>query len=309
MIDYSTTERIASVKRRASVPTNQNLFLDSDFVKILSDGLIDTVLPMIMSVREDYFLTYQDTLVGAGVSSLNIPVRAVGGKLKDVVFVDPSTGNATEDLPRLSYADISLYQPADYIKMRGFYVEGDKVKFFPPDIAEGKTVRLYYFRRPSRLVEVSATGKVVAINTTTKEVQLNNVPTTWTTSTELDVIEGVPPFKSLADDVNVTLIAGFVLTFLTLPTGLAVGDYIAEAMESPIPQIPFEAFGYLDQLGAVKVIEAVGTTEEVQKHAAMAQALEKKLFTMLTPRVDNAPQKIVSRNGLFRSARGMYWPR
>lgn len=305
--DYTTTELIASVKRRATVPTNQNLFEDRDFVKVLSDELLATVVPRILSVREDYFVAYKDTTVVAGTQVYTIPTRAIGGKLKDVVIVDPTNGNAIQNLPRLTYQDISLYQPGNGCGLYGFYLEGNNVHLYPTDAFATKTLRVYYYRRPSRLVQTSSCGKVTNIVGTL--VTLDLVPSSWTASTELDAIAGRPGFEPLQDDFNASSIAGFDLSFATLPTGLQVGDYIAEAGESPIAQIPYDAFSWLSQLGAVKCVEAIGNSTELQNHQAMAQKLEAQLMNLIAPRVDEESKKIVSRRGIFRASRGVLWPK
>ena len=73
-------------------------------------------------------------------------------------------------------------------------------------------------------------------------------------------------FQSLGDDLAITAMPdSSSLTFTeTLPTDLAVGDYVALAGKSPIAQIPYEAHHLLAQLGAIKVNEALGDMQGMQ---------------------------------------------
>jgi hypothetical protein len=304
--DYSSTELIASIKRRAAIPTVQNLFQDADFVDMASDELQSSLVPKMMAVREDYFSKHTDTLITSGTNDFAIPSRAVGQKLKDVIIVN-SDGWAIQNLPRLSYTDISLYSPTDYVRLFGFYLEGTTLKLWPVNTWADKYLRIYYYRRPNRLVLPSQAGKVTNIVGTT--VTVDNVPTTWTTGTLVDLIAGRPGFDSLADDKAITGVAGFDLSFASVPTGLQVGDWIAEAGESPVPQIPYEGFSWLAQATACKVVEAIGNTNELQVHQAKLKILEDHFMSVLSPRVDEEPKKIVSRKGIFRFGKFRSWLR
>lgn len=307
-LDYTSTAVIADLKRRGKIPTNQNLYQETDLAAILSAEINDTILPRIMSVREDHFVTFKDTLIVTGTDSYAIPQRAVGGKLKDVVIVD-NLGTVLEDLPRLTYTDVSLFSPMDYVKLYGFYLQGDDVRLYPNASGwNGRYLRQYYFRRPNKLVVTTAAGKITAINTGTLEVTLDNAPSTWTAATTFDVIAGRPNFRSVVDDAVITNIAGSVLTFTSV-TGFTVGDYVAEAGESPVPQIPYDAFGWLAQRGALKAVESIANQQELAAHIAAATDQEARFIDKITPRVDDAPKKIVSRKGIFRASRRLTWPR
>jgi hypothetical protein len=260
-----------------------------------------------MAVRENYFVANSDTLVVSGQKAYPIPTRAIGDKLKDVVIVD-ADGNPIDELVLIPDNEVGSGQIVSQNSGQGFYIEANNVILYPDETAwVGRYLRMRYFRRPNRLVPVTSTGKVT--NIAGLVVTLDNVPTTWTTATELDVIQGKPPFNSRADGITVAGIAGFDLTLLALPTGLVIGDYFAEAQESPIPQLPVDSFGWLAQRGAIKALESVGNPAELQAHVAMADRMAIKFLTKITPRVDDQPKKIISRNGIFRNTRRTIWPR
>jgi hypothetical protein len=299
-VDYTTTELIANLKRRASVPTNQSLFENSDFLGLMSDEMESVLVPLILAAREGYFATYSDTLLVAGTNTFDIPDRAVGGKLQDVLIVD-SDGNTIQDLPSLNSHDQGIDTDDLERQMYGFFMEGMRVRLFPADNWVGYYLRMKYYRKPNRLVTEASAGQVTAIDTGTNTVTLGNVPTTWSTSTTFDVIEGRPHFRSLADDQAITALSGYDLTFSSLPTGLVVGDWVAEAGESPIPQVPFEAFKWLAQAGACKVVEALGKTSELQAAQGKLNVLENAFLKLISPRVDYAPKKIIPHHGIFRS--------
>jgi hypothetical protein len=263
------------------------------------------IVPLIMSSMEEYFVTKLDTVIAVDQTDFLVPPRAIGGKLKDLKILE-SDGSEI-DLVRLNLTDISNTDIGDISRLSGFYMRGNFVVLHPKNTHDGKSLRQYYFRRPNRLVPTDNAGKIVSINTGTNEVQLDNVPTTWDTSDTFDVIQGEPPFEARGEDQAITLVAGSVLTFSSLPATMAVGDYVAEAGESPIPQIPYEAFPLLTQRGAIKVLEAL-SPKAVQAAQQEYGNIHKTFLTLCQPRVDNAPKKLVSRHGIWKARGPVSWP-
>jgi hypothetical protein len=309
--DYTTTELIADVKQRASVPTNQNLITDTALIRFLDNKLKSDLVPLVISAREEYFVHTFDhaiTTASADTNEYKIPPRAIGMKLKDVTIVS-SNGNDENPVPRLTYRDKALPAFTDYQRIWGFWVKANYIKLHIRTTFIGDTLRLYYFRRPNRLVATSRAGEITNIDVPTKVVTLDNAPTDWTTNTTFDVIKGEPGFHSVADDQTITNKTGFDLTFSSLPDDMEVGDFVAEAGESPIPQIPWEGFPLLAQLGAIKILEALGDKTGWQVATQEYQVLRTEFLKLLSPRVDDQPQRIVARKGIWRTRGAQYWRR
>lgn len=304
-VDYTTTALIANLKRRASIPASQALFNEATMLEFLSDEMLSLLVPQVMSVREKYFETFTDYTLVSGTDTYIVPRRAIGGKVANFTFVDANG----EELPceRLSTKDVEYTSTLDGGHLSGALIRGNHIHMLP-DAATfvPLSLRVYYYRRPNRLVKESQAGKVTAI--VGSVVTLNNTPTSWTTSTTFDAIKGSPGFETLADDSTINTLSGNDLTFDTVPTGLAVGDWIAESGESPVPQIPYELHATLAQMGATKVLEALGDQAGLQAGQAKQQIQEKNALTLLTPRVEDKPKKLVSRKGLWRQG-GSLWRR
>jgi hypothetical protein len=167
------------------------------------------------------------------------------------------------------------------------------------------------FRRPNNICLTSAAGQVSVINTLTNEVTLLNCPTTWVVTDTFDVIMGKPGFKSRADDATITNIdtTTKVLTFTTLPTGLAVGDWVALSGFSPITQIPYEVFNILEQRVVIKMLEEMKDSEGLKNAADVYKDMTDKFRTLVSPRADGSPKRIVRSSVLFgdRRSRGNWW--
>lgn len=301
-IDYSVNSLLASVKQRSMNADNQNLLSDEDIVRIASEELQGSLLPYILSVKQEYYVTNQDQTYVPGTTRYNIPQRATGTKLRDVMLVD-NMGNevllnfVNEEDMKSSWA----YAPYQF----GFVMTDYSINLVLGNNLGSGTysyVRLKYFRRPNTLCTTGVSGnagQVVSFNPGTKTITLDFAPTTWTTATQFDIINSMPPFQSRADDQAISMIAGFVLTFVNdLPSNLAVGDWVSEANFSPIPQMPVECHRVLEVLTAARILQYTGDPA-FSVMQAMAESMKRDLIQVLSPRVDGSPQKIPIRNRLW----------
>lgn len=301
-IDYSINALLTSVKQRSMNASNQNLLSDADIVRIASEELQGTILPFIESVKNEYYVTNKDLAFVNGTSRYDIPQRATGTKLRDVCLLD-NQGNEVllnyinpEDM-KSSWA----YSPYQF----GFYPTDYSINIVLGNlIGSGNytSVRMIYFRRPNTLCTTGVSGnagRVVSFNTGAKTITLDAAPTTWTASTQFDIVNSMPPFQARTEDAAISMIAGFVLTFVNdLPSGLSVGDWVSEANFSPIPQMPVECHRVLECLTAARILQYTGDPA-FSVMQAMAESMKKDLSQILSPRVDGSPRKIPMRNRLW----------
>jgi len=297
-IDYTTRSLLASVKVRSMNADNQNTFTDDDMIRIASEELQAVLIPFIESVKGEYWVQIYDVPFIQGQMYYTLPERATGTKLRDICLLDMQ-GNEI----LLNYINIEdmksswAYAPYQF----GFYPQDNQARLVLGNLlgsANYQSVRMRYFRRPNTLINTDQAGQVLNINTLTNEVTLTAVPTTWTTATLVDCINSKPPFQSRVDNQVLTGIAGFVLTFSSLPTGLSVGDWVSEANFSPIPQIPVEAHRLLETLTAARILQYSGDPSFTVFQQEAEQA-KRDLITVISPRVDGSPRKIPIRNRLW----------
>ncbi len=298
-IDFTSTALIKTIKDDALLPNSQITYSDQDLVDILSRELLSDIVPMIMSVREEYMVFLVDQPIVTTVNKYMIPTRAIGEKLRDVVLVD---ANGFEiKIPRLEpeYTK-GLFVPLTLFT--GFFFQDDQIVFYPDTSTLGAyTLRMKIFRRPNNIILTSKSGQITAINS--NAVTVGNVPTTWTIDTDFDVIQGIPPFRAWGEDQEITSIIGNVVTFSSLPTGTAVGDWISESGFSPIAQIPYEIFPLLCQRGVIKILSGLGDANGLKEAADIYKDMVDKFKIMVTPRADGSPKRLVSNGGVFRSSR------
>ncbi len=117
------------------------------------------------------------------------------------------------------------------------------------------------------------------------------------------MVPGTPNFQSLALDQTGTFV-GSVFTFDEgIPAGIAVGDYLCTAGETPIPQMPTEIHTVLAQRVAEKLTEN-GSPRLPAIQAGLKQARD-DATVLLSPRSDGSIRPIVSRYGA--GSRAWWW--
>lgn len=310
-IDFTSTDLIDKVVRRAAIPDSQNLYDEDEICKILTEELHSDIVPLIMGVREEYLVTNYDQAISSSQTGYRIPPRAFAQKLHDAVLLN--SDGFEVGIPRAQPSQLKkrFAFGGDFRYPDGtcFFFEDDKVVIYPDtsNVAGTYQLRMKYFRRPNNIVKVADAGQITAINTGTKQVTLANLPSAWTTATIFDFIKGQPSFDTLGDDKAITAVdsTNSILTFsATLPSELAVGDWVGEAGFSPIAQIPYEIHNLLAQRAVIKILEGLGDRNGLQSAADVYKDMVDKFKTMVTPRADGSPKKIIrGGSGVFGGAR------
>lgn len=307
----SATSLVASAYRRTLAPNAPGAIQSGDVITFLDEEMRSTVAPLVLAAQEEFWVQNIDTPVLANTYNYTIPQRASFATWRDVVFVD--TNGMEVNMSELSPEYLKLTFPAGGnppLYTFGFILQNDQVILWPPN---GGTptqyqLRMKIKRRPNSLTSNTNCGIVSSIDTTTKIVTLSQADTTWTTSTTFDIIPNSPQFTSRRDDQTVSAVSlptggPYTLTFsipsgqtTALPTGLIVGDWVCPSMMSPIPQIPYDMFPLLAQRGAVRILESLGDTQNLQVAERHYQDMAADFARTVSPRIDGTPKKMVNRN-------------
>jgi len=289
---WTTSDLISSIKTRAMIPTSQITFTNEDLLSLADEELQTVIFPMMMSVKGDYFVTNDDQTI-TSAAEYPIPPDAIGLKIKDCFWIDPSDSELREiQIPQVNLSDVTN----QYIQgwTWGFYIQNNSV-ILTPNQMTGMTLRQKYYRRASKLIETSAAGQIVSINTGTNEITLSNVPTTWAIGDDLSAVDQNPGFLTLASGLTIVAVTSPVVEIADVSL-LSVGDWICLDGDSPIAQIAPEAQPILAQSVAIKCLEALNDPGLVSAQQKFEQIKSNFIQTM-TPRVDNQAKKIVNRSG------------
>lgn len=118
----------------------------------------------------------------------------------------------------------------------------------------------------------------------------------------VDLLQTKSGHRTYAYDVTLVSAVGNtgLFTKTDLPTNIIVGDYICLTHECIIPQIPTDLHSGLAERTSARILASQGDKEGLQVSNAKIQDIMKGESRMLDNRVENAPKKILNRNGLLR---------
>ena len=290
---YTTSDLLTSIHNRGNIPSttnDTNVNSSNNLLNIATEQLHTKLYPIIQSTREEFYVTRKDFTITASQNEYVIPSRASGLVLRDVQLV---TGT---DVQSLGIIDSEYVTTTASGNVSGYYLEHNKIILYPTPASTTGTLRVRYYLRPSRLTITSNCGQISSIDTVTNQVVVSAIPSTWAAGTSLDFVQASAPYANLSIDQAATVVSGTTLTFASLPSTLAVGDWLAPAEYSPIPQLPYEFHAILAQLTVCKVLEAMGDREGATLAFKDVQTDLENMLKLVTPRNQGERKKVINRN-------------
>lgn len=301
-----TVDRFLSgVKRRITMPSNQVLLKDDAILEMADDCLRDQVVPLILSVNQNYFVALDSEVVVAEQGAYEIPERSMGRGLRDLKIQITGDPTSTKDLSLYALEDVHLY--AQTGSPTGFYFFGDQIIVVPAPVSASYTLLKYYNMQVSSLKPTTNAAKVISVSA--DQVVCASAGSGLATGSKIDFVKGTGAGRILSKDITVSSLTGVTFDFPTdsVPDGLAAGDYIALAKTTPVLQIPDEVHPLLEALTCERCLESIGDYEGAQKINAKVAEYTKNAAKVMSPRVEGETTKINNRNGLLRGRRPSYW--
>lgn len=261
----------------------------------LADQATDSVVvPLVRSAQGDYYVTYADVSIVAGTTYYRLPARAQGNTLRDVTVIDTTGAEVPAEYRDLKQAwpGVAVASTSSYL----YVIEGDRIALLPTPTSSGGSIRLRYSRRPSRLIPTASAYVVSAVTSPTIVSVTGTGP-----ASPYDAVSKGPPGGSRGDDLPGAVVTGT----LTLSSGhfdsdIAVGDYVASAGYTPVPQMPAEAQALLISATCVRVLKALGDQQGLASAMAELADVRQEVASLLVPRVEGEPQPWVNWNSPMR---------
>lgn len=302
---YVSSDLVTSVKLRGSVPEAVGVFTDDDLLRFANEEIDENLGALILSTREEFYLTYQDVTLTTNQTEISLPYRAFGSKVR---IIKPINSSGQEGIPLVPVPiDIEFDYRDNYYadSSRGFYLRNDKIVLLGrPGSLGATTLRIYYYLRPNNIVSTDRVSTIESIDTVTNTVTVDTVPSNIDSTVLVDVIQSLPNHKTVTFDqtVNVNSLTNEI-TFSSIPEDMVVGDYICVAGETPTPQIPVDVLPILEQSVVCKVLESIGDTEGLKNAYARLTKLEERLFKIIDNRIEAPSRVIVQTKSLLKAKR------
>lgn len=150
---FTSTDLIASVKRKISFPISQNTFSELDILAFANEEMAISQVPSVLEFHEEYFVFKQIVPLQFQQSRYPIPERALGMRLRDLKWVDRN--NNLFDMTRVAAEDKAFYQRniGTSETLSKYYLEGNDIVLLPEVLArDAVSLVFYYFLRPNQLV-------------------------------------------------------------------------------------------------------------------------------------------------------------
>lgn len=278
---FSSDSILAEVRLRAKLPAGDDTWSDANLLTVLNSELQSWGAPFLMAERAEFLETYADNVTVIGQSAYPIPTRAIGGTLRAVQAID--TGNNVWPMIQIDLQDLSPFTQVSAGTPTAFYVLGDNIVLTAPPTSGQWTLRFYYARRPSQVVLSAAAAQITSIVGTAVTCS-GGFPTTFTLGTTMEFIHGGSSFLPYSGTFSMPTPVSTTATFASVPTGLAVGDWLCLRDQSPFPQIPADMQPVLQQRLVAVVLRAEGDDKASVEWRAF-QEMEKNARNLMAPRV------------------------
>lgn len=308
MAKYVTSSTlIESVKRRASIPGSQSTFTEADFLAFANEEMDLGIVPHVLSFHQEYFVRTDLVPLEAGVVRYSMPPRAVGDRLRELAYQD--IGGSIFEMTRITVDDVPNFRSSYAGNLTMFYIEGSDIVLLSnmPASVSG-FLRFSYYLRPNELVSESRVAIITNINTVSGEIAVANIPENITVSDKLDIVQTKAPHKTMVLDISVVSINSNTKTITfdpaLLPKGLVVGDHIALAEETIVPQVPTDLHSMLSQRVAARCLESLGDIAGLGAANSKLQEMEVKTGNLISDRVEGASLKVVNKTSMLRRNRG-----
>jgi len=316
---WTTADLLMEVRRHAMLPSSSvSATTDEDILAQADRAMQAFMVPLLLSTQEEYLVRRLRVSLAQGVSSVEIPRRAVGARVRNVALL---RGAARTQLVRLRPEELERYTNYASTTPAAFWLDGAYLNLVPAPVADS-TLEVSIYVRPGRLTADTYHRKLTAVTPDTD--YLGNPATgrtrlqwaaplsTAALGSRLDVTSAQPPFESKAlgaayNSIGSNVTSVDVATSDILST-LAVGDVVSPVDESSMVQLPVELHPLLYQRTAQLLLEQLGYANEAAMAAASADRMESQARTILTPRSDGNPPKLVG-GTLDAINRSVWWGR
>lgn len=228
---YTADNLITAVRDYANVSPNVEASQSAALLRALNREQRLFLTALLEKCKQQHKQATLTAATNGSTTRFNIPVRAVAAGIKMVEGIG-STGVRwmLHELPDDEYA-------RGWPRNGDFYFEGNQIVFYRAP--QTGTLQFTYPRRLSELVLAASAAPITGISGGT--ITATSPAGYATSATNYDFVKATPHFDILAMDKSATRSSNtFTFTAADVPSGLAVGDYVCEAGESPVCQAPIE---------------------------------------------------------------------
>jgi hypothetical protein len=301
--------------------TSCAFFGEQEILNMATEQLYGVLVPDIKAQNQDYFVVSEvfkiqgDTVDGFGMdnfgqfpfgSPLNTTFsrmlkRAIGSQVVSIQCLQEPPQQFGYEIQKISRDSLQKVS-GPWWRSAGYTMENDKFVLFPKESFNGSHLKVYYFRRPNKLVIPEACAKVISKNTATNTLTFSTVvPSTFVPNIKVDVISGESSYGAIYDSLPATNIVGNTLTLPTVEN-ISDGDWVCLEYQSPVVQIPQDFWTALIYLTVASIYQKYRYMTMVNAYTTQYQQILKHgVFTNTTPRTIDQQAPMINYDSPFNS--------
>lgn len=314
----TTDDLLTDVRARVVAPSANGLLSSAELLQLIDEEMRSELAGLLISMRSDYWLTSETQTLTSGTASYRLPSRAIGMTLADVTVYD-SAGN---EWNLFQVPTSERYEYATPTSITGnpvaFTLENGSIVLLPTPGASSLTLRLRYYRAPSRLELASNCAPIQQPNTTTT-LTVSSAPAGVGLEADAlaDIVRGDGMFEPTFTDLQIVNYAtgasgvefdvSTPYTVADVATYFAPGnrrDYLCLSGRTCYPPIPDTLWPVLVALGCKAYCEAIGDGRGLAAATSMLERKTASARSLMMPRVDGEVPRVVPRFTPLRGGGG-----
>lgn len=302
-----TSEFLEDVRRHISVPTYQPRFSPDDILKLASMEQKITLMPIMTSLREEFFIVEDYVTFPATTGKLQIPARAAGRTIRDIWWSSVDDSADLDNFKKLAKIELEEILQFRVNSNSGgcyaWYIMADFIYAHPPSDS-ASYAWLKYTMRPSELVQEDRTANIESLTYDTLTVDA--VPDNIIVGSVCDITNVEPGYELKYRDLTVTQVSATTITFsgftALLPlTGVVAGDVVSLRRETSVIHFPEDAHESLIWATTKAMAVSLGIRQFIEDTEKELKGSIQSLRDMCAPRAENSRPKVLNPRGLLRS--------
>lgn len=265
----------ATFLERVNLRSNQPDYNPAEILGMADIEMISIIAPAIVNKERNYWTEYVDLELGAGLQELALPPNLVGNSITDIMYKQGNDWLSMEPLPIAELEQIDgIVNPRFYTVLRS------GVRVHRP-ITNAETFRVWYDRKPDKLIETNATSIITGTDDAVGLVISHETTRLTARPSDKYIIRSMAethPIKladlTLTHDVltsTYTVDAGDVAR--AIAADIRPGDHVDPQGCSSFLETPDNFSNALIELTCASICENMGDFQIADRHRARAQAM------------------------------------
>jgi hypothetical protein len=272
----TTDDLLTHFKRDSYIAASQGNYTDPQLLAMADVLLLEHVFPLLKRLGHGWYGAYKDVTLLTTTNLYALPRYAMAGMVEKIELVDATSGAHVADISPVAPGQAPMFENSGSGTPSKFTLMHNVIRLNRTPASSDTTtysMRVWFWRRPGRMVQLSAAAKVLSQNGAGVVTFTAAPPATFLSSTVHDFYRGEPPFNRLAEAASATAQAGSTQTFATATAALLqADDYVCLRDETVFPDLPIELYPHLMNLMDARLARAKG---DVQAYAIAEKAFEK----------------------------------